>query len=427
MNSPLLLSSSVMSDSLWPCGLQHARLPGPSLSPRICSNSCPLNRWCHATILSCVCSFSSNLQSFPASWYFLMSWLFTSGGLSIGVSASQSVFPVGIHGWFPLGLTGLISLQSKGLSRVFSSITVWKHPYFGTQITHDSTLTSIHDYWKNHSFDYVDLFKGLSISLLHSQSAVILELPKIKFVIVSIFTHLFAMKWWKMDAMIFIFWKLSFKPAFSLSSLTFIKRLFSSSLLSAIRMVLSAYLRLRIFLLAIVLPVCASSSPAFCLTSAHKLNKQGDNIQPWCIPFWILNQSFVPCLVLTVAFWPAYRLLRRQVRWSCNFIPSWVFQFHVIHTVKSFNLVNEVEIEVFLEFSCFFYDPTDVGDLISGSSAFSKYSLYIWKFSVHILLKPSLKDFEHYLASVWNEGNCVIVWTFFGIVLIWDGNENWPF
>ena len=114
-----------------------------------------------------------------------------------------------------------------------------------------------------------------------------------------------------------IFWKLSFKPALSLSSFTLIKRLFSYSWHSAIKMVSSAYLRLLIFLLAILIPACESSSPAFCMMySAHNLNKQGDNIQPWCTPFPILNQQVVPCLVLTVAFWPAYRLLRRQVRWG---------------------------------------------------------------------------------------------------------------
>ena len=101
-------------------------------------------------------------------------------------------------------------------------------------------------------------------------------------------------------------------------------------------------------------------------------------------------------------------------------------QFVVIHTVKGFRLVNKAEVDVLLEFSCFFYDPVD-GNLVSGSSAFSKSSLYIWKFSIHILLKPSLKNFEHYLASVWNELNCVVVWTFFGIALLWDWNENWPF
>ena len=101
----------------------------------------------------------------------------------------------------------------------------------------------------------------------------------------------------------------------------------------------------------------------------------------------------------------------------------------MIHTVKGFSDFSEVskaEIDVFLEFSCFFYDPTDVGNLISGSSAFSKSSLYIWKFLVHVLLKPSLEDFEHDLASMWNESNCVVIWTFFGIALLWHWNENWP-
>ena len=101
-------------------------------------------------------------------------------------------------------------------------------------------------------------------------------------------------------------------------------------------------------------------------------------------------------------------------------------QFFVIHTVKGFSVVSEAELDVFLEFSCFFYDPTDVGNLISGSSAFSKSSLNIWKFLVHGLLKPSLEDFEYDLASMWNEGNCAPVWTFFGIALLWDCNENWP-
>ena len=119
-----------------------------------------------------------------------------------------------------------------------------------------------------------------------------------------------------LDAMFLVFWMLSLKPIFSLSSFTFIKRLFSSSL-SAIMVVSSAYLRLLIFFLEILIPACALSSLAFStIYSAYKLNKQGDNIQPWCTPFPILNQSIVPCLVLTVASWPAYRFLRRQVRWS---------------------------------------------------------------------------------------------------------------
>ena len=117
--------------------------------------------------------------------------------------------------------------------------------------------------------------------------------------------------------MILVFWMLSFKPTFSLSSFTFIKRLFSSSSLSAMRVVLSAYLRLLIFLLAILILAYASFSPAFLMMySAYELNKQGDNIQPWRTPFPIWNQSVVPCPVLTVASWPAYRFLRRQVWWS---------------------------------------------------------------------------------------------------------------
>ena len=181
--------------------------------------------------------------------------------------------------------------------------------------------------------------------------------------------------------MILVFWMLSFKPTFSLSSFTFIKRLFISSL-SAIRVVSSAYLWLLIFLPEILIPACTSSSPAFCLIySACKLNKQGDNIQPWCTPFLIWNQFVVPCPVRTVASWPAYRFLRRQVRWSG--IPvSWrIFKmFDVIHTVKGFGIVNKAEVDVFLELSCFFDDPTNVGSLMSCSSAFSKTSLNIWNF-----------------------------------------------
>ena len=102
-------------------------------------------------------------------------------------------------------------------------------------------------------------------------------------------------------------------------------------------------------------------------------------------------------------------------------------QFVMIHTVKGFGIVNKAEIDVFLEFSCFFHDPADVGNLISGSSAFSKSSLNIWKFTVHILLKPGLENFEHYCTSVWDECNCAVVWTFFGIAFLRDWNENWPF
>ena len=154
--------------------------------------------------------------------------------------------------------------------------------------------------------------KRLLISWLQSPSAVIWE-PKKGKVCHRFHCFFICYEVMGLDAMILVFWMLSFKPTFSLSSFTFIKRLFNSSLLSAIKVVSSAYLMLLIFLLAISIPACASSSPAFLMTySAYMFNKQGDNIQSWCTPFPIWNQSVVPCPVLTVASWPAYRFLKRQ-------------------------------------------------------------------------------------------------------------------
>ena len=132
--SSVQFSRSVISDSLWPRALQHTRLPCPSPTPKAYSNSCPLTRGCHPTVSSSVIPFSSCLQSFPASGSFPMSYFFASGGQSIGVSASASVLPKNIQDWFPLGWTGWISLQSKGLSRVFSNTTVQKQQFFGAQL-----------------------------------------------------------------------------------------------------------------------------------------------------------------------------------------------------------------------------------------------------------------------------------------------------
>ena len=142
---------------LRPHGLQHARPPCPLPTSRVYSNSCPLSRWCHPTISSSVLPFSSHLQSFPASGSFPMSQLFVSGGQSTGVSASASVLPMNIQNWFPLGWTGWISLQSNGHLRVsptpqFKSITS-----LALSFLYSPTLTSIHDYWKNHSLDQTDL------------------------------------------------------------------------------------------------------------------------------------------------------------------------------------------------------------------------------------------------------------------------------
>ena len=146
--SLVLFSLSVVSDSLWPYGLQDTRLPCPSPTPEACSNSCPSTQWCHPTISSSVVPFSC-LQSFPASGSFSGCQFFASGGRSIGISASASVHPMNIQDWFPLGLTGLLSLQSKGLSRVFSNTTIQNHQFFSAQLS-----LYIHaDYWKNHSFD----------------------------------------------------------------------------------------------------------------------------------------------------------------------------------------------------------------------------------------------------------------------------------
>ena len=153
----------VMSSSSWPHGLQHARLPCPSPSPGVCSNSCPLSRWCRPTISSSVIPFSSYLQSFPASGAFQMSQLFTSGGQSIGVSASASVLPMNIQDCFPLELTDLISLLSKGLSRVFSSTTVRRHEFFGAQ-SFLLSISHIHTTEKNHSFDHTDLCRQSNVS-----------------------------------------------------------------------------------------------------------------------------------------------------------------------------------------------------------------------------------------------------------------------
>ena len=171
------------------------------------------------------------------------------------------------------------------------------------------------------------------------------------------------------DAMILVFWMLSFKPTFSLSSFTLIKTLFSLSSLSAIRAMSSAYLRLLVLLLATLISACATSSPAFhMIYSAYNLNKQGDNTQPWRTPFLIWNPSVVPCPVLTVASWLAYRFLRSQVRQPGIHISFRIFQFVVIHTVKGFGVSIK---QMFSWNACSFNDHIDVGNLISDSSAFS--------------------------------------------------------
>ena len=182
------------------------------------------------------------------------------------------------------------------------------------------------------------------------------------------------------DAMILAIWMLNFKPGFFTLLFYFIKERFSSSSLSAIRVMSSAYLRFLIFLPEILIPACASSSPAFCMMyPAYKLNKQADSVQPWSTLFPILNQFIVPCPVLVVAPWSAYRYFRKQVRWSG--IPiSWRIFHSLLWSTQSKALVYQWSRKyMFFWNSFFFYDLTDVGNLISGSSAFSKSSLSVWR------------------------------------------------
>jgi len=142
------------------------------------------------------------------------------------------------------------------------------------------------------------------------------------------------------------------------------------------------------------------------------------NLEPVCCSMSSSNYCFLICIQISHK--------AGKVIWYSHLLKNFP-QFVVIHTVKGFGIVNKAEIDVFLELSCFFDDPMDVGNLISGSSAFSKSSLNIWKFMVHVLFKPGLENFEHYFASMWDECNCAVVQAFFGIAFLWDWNENWPF
>ena len=155
-------SCTVVYDSLRPHGLQHTRLPCPSLSPETCSNSCPLSQQCHSTISLPVTPFSSCPQSFPASGSFPMSQLFESGGQRIGASAS--VLPVNIQGWFPLGVTGLASLHPRDSQESSPASQFERINSLVISLFYGPTLTSIHDYWENHIFDYMDLCQQSDVS-----------------------------------------------------------------------------------------------------------------------------------------------------------------------------------------------------------------------------------------------------------------------
>ena len=306
--------------------MQHARLPCSPPAPGAYSNSCASSRWCHPTISSSVFPFSC-FQSFPEWGAFPASQFFTSHGQGASDSASDLIsFKID---WFDfLAVQG--TLKSL-LQHHSSKASVLQHSaFFMVQLAHPYMTTGKTIVLTRHIF----VSKVMSLLFNMLSRLVIALLPRSKCLLISwlqsppaviwepmplspLFPRLFAMKWLMgPDAMIFLFWILSFKPAFSFFSFTFIKRLFSSSSFSAIRVVSSACLRLLIFLPAILIPAYTSSSPAFrMMYSAYKLNKQGDNIQPWHTPYPIWNQSIVLGVVLTVASCPAFRFLRRQVRW----------------------------------------------------------------------------------------------------------------
>ena len=138
-------------------------------------------------------------------------------------------------------------------------------------------------------------------------------------------------------------------------------------------------------------------------------------LEPVCCSMSSSNCCFLTCIQISQE--------AGQVVWYSHLFQNFP-QFVVVHTVKGFGIVNKAKVDIFLELSCFFDDPVDVGNLISGSSAFSKSSLNTWKFMVHVLLKPGLENFEYYLTSVWDDCNCAVVWAVFGIAFLWDQNEN---
>ena len=312
-----------------------------------------------------------------------MSHLSASGGQSTGVSVSSSVLPMNTQDWSPLGWTGWISLQSKGLSRVFSQhhslkASILRHsaffmvqlsqPYVTTGKTIALTRWTFVDKIMSLLFNmlsrlviiFLPRCKRLLISWLQSPSAMILELRKIKSATVSTVSPSIYHEVMGPDAMILVFWMLTFKPTFPLSSFTFIKRLFSSSL-STIRVVSSFYLRLLIFLQAILIPACASSSPVFLMMYfACKLISRV-TIYSLDILLFLFGTSYCSMFRANCCLLTCIQVSKEagQVVWYSHLFQNFP-QFIVIHTVKGFGIVNKAETDVFLELSCFFNDPADV-------------------------------------------------------------------
>ena len=391
-----------MSDFLRPHGLWHPSLSCPSPSPRVCTNSCPLSRWCHSAISSSL-PFSFCFQSFPTLRCFPINWLFRwlkYWNFIVSPSNEYSGLISFRIDWFDLpAVQG--TLKSHLQYQNLKASIFWLSAFFVVQLSHRYLTTGktiALTIWifvgkvMSLLFNTLSMFviaflpRRKCLSWLQSPSTVILESKKIKSA--TVFTL-------GLDAMILVFWMLRALSQLFHSPFSPLSR---GSLFPVcfppLKWVSSVYLRLLILLPAVLILACYLSSPAFCMMySACKLNKQVDNIQPWHTSFPILNQSVVQCLVLIVDSWPAHRFLRRQVRWSGIPISKNFPQFVVIHRVKGFSAVNEAEVDVFQEFSFFFCDPVmlETWSLvplpflnpawISGSSRFT----YCWSLAWRIL------------------------------------------
>ena len=336
--SSVQFSRSVVSNSLRLYGLQHARPPCPSSTPGVYSNSCPSSQWCHPAISSSVVPFSSRLPSFPASGSFQMSQLFTSGNQSTGVSASTSVLPMNTQRLISFRMDWLDLLAAQGtlkslLQHHSSKASTLLHlAFFRVQLSHPYMTTGKTIALTRWNFvgkvmsllfnmlcrlviTFLPRSKCLLISWLQSPSVVILEPKKIKSATVSTVSPSICHEVMGPDAMILVFWML--------------------------RVVSSAYLRLLIFLPAILIPYCASSGLAFCMKySAYKLNKQGDNMQPWRIPFLIWNQltynvdlQFVNFCCIAKWFSYTRNVISEQCSqyWIPWTIPKWVYILSFTH------------------------------------------------------------------------------------------------
>ena len=350
-------------------------MPCPSPSPGVCPSSWPLNQWCHPTISSSVTPFF-RFQSFPASGSFPMSNLFTSGGQSTEASASASVLPTSIQGWFPLQLSSLICLLSKELLQNHSSkASILLHWAFF--IAHPA-LTSTHDYWKVHSLDYMnichqsDVFAFNTLSrfvitfLLQSPSTMVLEPKKRKYDTDSTFSLSICHEVMGPDAMILIFLIFGFKPAFP----------HSPPLLSSRGPLVPLY-----FLSVDLYHMC-------CLYHLYHI----------CI--------ICGCWYFSWKSW--FQLVT---------YPAQYFAWCALHISNRMTISGLV---VLLSQSCLW-------SLCRYNSASSKPHLNIWKFLVHILLRPSLEDFEHNLTSMGDKCNCLVACTVFSIVLLGNWDKDWPF